>query len=216
MNADLVDGPGGSLFYYVSSTGAFVYVDAVSGRVAEVVLQGSMPADDAVATTNAEASSAAAALIGESGWAPSGIAPSVTMVHVAGVAFQQVDWSTATTIGPSPGEVGPVLRVLVNAGTGAVFALVDTESGANLAPPVIGRERAAQIGIAADGVEGDQLLGADFQTSLTDSGQVSSWIVGVGVPTATQADVYGHGAAIEVNAVTGDATILKTDRSPGP
>jgi hypothetical protein len=47
----------------------------------------------------------------------------------------------------------------------------------------------------------------DFTAS--DS-QVSTWSIGLGVPSATQADVYEHGALISVDAVTGQATIVKS------
>jgi hypothetical protein len=79
---------------------------------------------------------------------------------------------------------------------------------------VIGRARAIEIALAADGVEGDQVLGAEPAIGFGE--RDSSLTIGLGVPTATQAGVYGHGATLKVDAVTGAATILKSDASPKP
>jgi len=98
----------------------------------------------------------------------------------------------------------------VNASTGDVFAFADLRAQMNVTLPLIGRERATELAIAAFGVPGETVTSADLSIDFSTGVQASAWDVGLGVPTATQADVFEHGALIRVDAVTGEATVVKS------
>jgi hypothetical protein len=207
MTAVLTTGPDRRSWFVATAAGTVAFVDAESGSVLEVVLEEAMPIDDVVSATADQATVAAKAFIVRAGQPTTTLVAKVTEQHRGGVAILQVDWAYK-------GSSNTVLRVLANARTGEAFVFVNLWNPTGLVPPVIGRARAIEIALAADGVEGDQVLGAELAIGIGELD--SSWTIGLGVPTATQADVYGHGAAISVNAVTGEATILKSDASPKP
>jgi hypothetical protein len=47
-------------------------------------------------------------------------------------------------------------------------------------------------------------------TGPGDRAARGQWAVGLGVPTATQSDVCEHGALVQVDAATGEATVIKS------
>jgi hypothetical protein len=210
MVAQLEMGLSGRQFYEATEATANVayavaIVDAESGMVLEVVHRDQMPNDGAVSIAIGDARTAAEAFLQRVGLSTEGFVESAQAISQAGVAAYQVDWQHPARVST------PKFRLLVNASTGAVFAFVDLRMQLGLTAPLIGRNRATQQAIASLGVPGETVTSADLMIDFTASdSQVSTWSIGLGVPSATQADVYEHGALISVDAVTGQATIVKS------
>jgi hypothetical protein len=201
MTAQLAGGLAGRQFYQADAPGAMALVDAESGMVLEVVLTDRMPNDDAVSIASSDAQTAAEAFVQRNtGLSTEGFTVSVRVMHQAGVAAYEVDWNDPTKF-----------LALVNASSGAVFAFVDQRMPMNLAPPIVGRARATETAIATLGIPGETVTSADLGADYgSGDAQVWAWSIGLGVPSATQADVYEHGALVSVDAVTGKATIVKS------
>jgi hypothetical protein len=201
MSADFTVGPGGRSFYLATAPNAVAFVDAVSGYVVEVVLEDRMPNDAKVSISGVGALAVAQVFVQRS-MDVTGLVGSSRAINQAGVSAYLVTWSD--TSGVAELEIG------VNASTGDVFAYADFRPQINVAPPMIGRARATELAIAAMGIPGETATSAELTIDFTTGSQVSAWDVGLGVPTATQADVFEHGALIRVDAVTGEATIVKS------
>jgi hypothetical protein len=201
MTAQLAGGLAGRPFYEATAANAVALVDAESGMVLEVVLTDRMPDDDAVSITSGDAQTAAEAFVQRNtGLSTEGFTVSVRVMHQAGVAAYEVDWNDPTKF-----------LALVNASTGAVFEFVDLRTQLNLTAPIVGRARATETAIATIGVPGEMVTSADLGLDYgSGDAQVWAWSIGLGVPSATQADVYEHGALVSVDAVTGQATIVKS------
>ncbi len=60
------------------------------------------------------------------------------------------------------------------------------------------------------GVPGETVTSAELTIEFVAESQQLAWEVGLGVPSATQADVFEFGALIRIDAVTGEATIVKS------
>jgi uncharacterized membrane protein YkoI len=200
ISAQLRGGLSGRPFYEADAANAVAFVDAESGLVLEVVLEDRMPNDDAVSVARADAQTAAEAFLHRTGMSTEGFTESAQVVHQAGIAAYEVDWNDPTKF-----------QILVNASSGSVFAFVDLRMQLNLIAPIVGQARATDLAVAALGVPGETVTSVDLTIDFTASGsQVSAWAIGLGVPTATQADLYEHGALVSVDAVTGQATIVKS------
>jgi len=205
MTAQLMGGPAGRSFYRTDAPSAVALVDAESGTVLEVVLTDRMPNDAAVAIASRDAQTAAEGFLTRVGLSTEGLTESGRLTQQAGVAAYDVTWKDAGA------TATPKFQILVNASTGAVFAFVDLRSQLNLTAPIVGRARATETAIAAIGVPGEIVLSADLGTDFgSGESQKWAWSIGLGVPSATQADVYEHGALVSVDAVTGQATIVKS------
>ena len=204
MTAQLMGGPVGRSFYRADAPGAVALVDAESGMVLEVVLTDQMPSDAAVAASS-NPQPAAEGFLARVGLTTEGFTESGKLVQQAGVAYYDVTWN-------DPGATAtPKFQVLVNASTGAAFAFVDLRPQLDLTAPIVGRSRATETAIAAIGVPGETVTSADLGLDFgSGDAQVWAWSIGLGVPSATQADVYEHGALVGVDAVTGSATIIKS------
>ncbi|MGD0248429.1 MAG: hypothetical protein ABSB75_05175, partial [Candidatus Limnocylindrales bacterium] len=96
------------------------------------------------------------------------------------------------------------------ASSGVAFVFLDLRMQLSLALPIVGRDRASELAIAAFGVPGETVTSADLTIDFYTGSQRSVWAVGLGVPTPTQADVFEHGALVSVDAVTGLATVVKS------
>ena len=204
MTAQLTGGLAGRSFYRADALGAVALVDAESGVVLEVVLTDQMPSDATVAT-GANPQPAAEGFVARVGLSTEGLTESGQLMQQAGVAYYDVTWKDAGA------TATPKFRVLVNASTGATFAFIDLRPQLNLTAPIVDRARATETAIAAIGVPGEIVLSADLgMDSGSGDAQVWAWSIGLGVPSATQADVYEHGALVSVDAVTGQATIVKS------
>lgn len=200
MSADLGIGPDGRSLYVATAPDAVAYVDAVSGSVVEVVLENRMPNDATVSVSGSGAVAVAQVFLQHVGFTD--FVGSARAVNQAGVAAYMVTWSDAAGVAQ--------LEIAVNAATGDVFAYADLRTQMNVAPPLIGRARATELAIAAFGVPGETVTSAELGIDFATGSQVSSWQVGLGVPTATQADVFEQGALLSIDAVTGQATIVKS------
>jgi len=101
--------------------------------------------------------------------------------------------------------------VSVNGKTGAVASFVDLRGGANLIAPVIAREAAGPRALAAIDLVGEQVLSTEFLVTFDATGaQRSVWSIGLGVPSPTEANVYLNGALVEVDAFSGQTTVVKS------
>jgi len=201
MSADLAIGPDGRSFYVATAPGAVAFVDGVSGSVVEVVLEDRMPNDARVSISGAGALATAQLFLGQR-MDVTGLEASIREIKQAGVAAYGVTWSDAGG--------NAKVEVAVSAATGDVFAYADLRANVNITPPVVGRARAAELALAAMGIPGETVTSAELAIDIAADPQNSAWYVGLGVPTATQADVFEHGAFIRVDAVTGETTIVKS------
>ena len=206
MTAQLAGGLAGRSFYRADAPGAVARVDAESGMVPEVVLTDQMPGADTVSVTDSDAQTAAETFVHRNaGLTTEAFTVSVRVLHQAGVAAYEVAWRDAGA------TATPKFQVLVNASTGAVFAFVDLRMQLNLTAPIVDQSRATETAIAAIGIPGETVTSADLGIDFgSGDSQKWAWSIGLGVPSATQADVYEHGALISVDAVTGQATIVKS------
>jgi hypothetical protein len=204
MSASLSGELSGRQLYLATATSAVAIVDGESGTVLMVALLDRMPGDDAVSAATGDARTAAEAFLQQAGYPGEGPADSVQVTRHGGVAAYQLDWKDARTAAPR-------FRLFVNASTGAVFAYLDLRTQLAVTAPIVGRARATSLAIAAFGVPGEIVTSADLAIEFAaDGAQGSEWTIGLGVPTATQADVYEHGALLQVDAVTGEATVIKS------
>jgi hypothetical protein len=201
MSAELAVGPSGRWWYRATTADIVAFVDGVSGVVIEIVIQDQMPNDATVTVATVHAQAVAEALLRRAGLGTEGLAETTRLVDGGGVAAYEASWADSGVAR---------LRVLVNPSTGAVFAFVDLRAQPDLTPPIIGRTRAAGLAISALGIAGERVLSAELAITFTETGQESAWEVGLGIPSATQADVYEHGALVSVDAITGLATIIKS------
>ena len=204
MTASPTGGPNGRSFYIATAANTVVLVAAISGMVVEVLLEGRMPDDATASASTADARTAAEAFMGRTGMSTDGLTESVQAVRGAGVAAYQVEWKQAG------GMQDAQFEVLVNASTGSVFAFVDQRMQLNVSAPMVGQGRATELAIAALGVPGDQATSAELSIDFSTGSQASAWQIGLGVPSATQADVFEHGALVRIDAITGEATIIKS------
>jgi hypothetical protein len=204
MTAQSAGGLAGRQFYETTAPNAVALVDAESGMVLEVVLTDRMP-NDASVSASVNPQTAAEGFLARVGLSTEGLTESGQLTQQAGVAAYDVTWKDAVT------TATPKLQVFVNAATGAVFAFVDLRFQPNLTAPIVGRGRATETAIATIGIPDEIVLSADLGADFgSGDAQVWAWSIGLGVPSATQADVYEHSALVSVDAVTGQATIVKS------
>jgi hypothetical protein len=201
MTADLTIGPGGRSLYFATAPDTVAFVDAVSGSVVEVILEDRMPSGATTSVSGAGAL-ATAELFLQQHMGDTGLIASSRAITQAGVSAYLVTWSDSAGVAK--------LEAAVNAATGDVFAYADLRSGVSVNLPLIGRARATELAIAAMGIAGETVTSAEFATDLSTGSQVSTWNVGLGVPTATQADVFEFGALVSVDAVSGETAIVKS------
>jgi len=205
MTAVPIGGPSGRAFYEATSANTLALIDATSGFVVEAVLEDRMPNDATVSASTTDARTAAENFMQRTGMGTEGFTESAQLIRQAGVAAYKVDWKESG--GNEVGKFG----VWVNASTGSVFAFVDLRIQLNMTPPIVGRDRATKLAIAALGIPGETVTSAELTITFPLTGsQQSLWEVGLGVPTATQADVFEHGALVSVDALTGEAMIVRS------
>ena len=117
------------------------------------------------------------------------------MVRQADLAAYRVDWKD------SDATHAATFSVWVNASTGSVFAYVDLRIQLSLTPPIVGRDRATKLAIAAIGIPGETVTSVDLAITFPLTGsQQSLWEVALRVPTAL----------VSVDALTGEAMIVKS------
>ena len=202
----LVNGPSNRLLWEVPSAGATAFVDAVTAEVLEVVFTDAMPARDVASITDDAALTAAEAFMSRVGPALTQATETTETIHRGGVPTIVVSWTD------SGASLGSARRVFVNAEKGAVFAYVRSTLAFDPVVPVVGRTRASEVALALINWPGMSVTSAEWNLYFAaDGSQVATWTVGMNEPSATQADVFIHGAVVSVDAASGATTIAKSD-----
>jgi hypothetical protein len=185
--------------YVVSGPTVGAVVDARSGLVLEFVQVDALPDSSEVAISSAEAQARATSFLSDRG-RDTGILVATTALQGGATSPYVVTWSDKS------GGAGQI-SVSVNPSSGTPFAFADQRFGVQFVPPSIGAAAARRLALAAVSMPGALVLANDFDFGLADA----TWQVSLGVPSTTESDVYVHGAAVEVDAVTGVVTIGKSD-----
>ena len=194
MTAIPMKGPNGRAFYQATAADFVALVDSTSGSVVEVVLEDQLPNDATVSTSASDARTAAEAFMQRTGNVE-GLSASALVVRQADVTAYRVDWNESDATHTA------TFSVWVNASTGSVFAYVDLRIQLSLTPPIVGRDRATKLAIAAIGIPGETVTSVDLAITFPLTGsQQSLWEVALGVPTAL----------VSVDAVTGEPMIVKS------
>lgn len=200
MTGDWIE-TGGRAIAQTSGREAVAFVDGHSGQVLEALRIDRLPSEAGVSVDSAAAQRSAADYLVDAGLAAAVSSVSVRHIDRAGAGAFEADWTPAD--GSTP------YRVFVNATTAEVFGFAALNDGA-LAMPVIGRSRAIELAVAELGVPGETVTSAELTVDCPAGDSPKAiWAIGLGVPTATQADVFENGAYVTVDAVTGQATIVK-------
>lgn len=202
MTAEFAGSIQGRSIYQATAAGTLAFVDGESGTVFEVLAVDRMPDEVTAEPPTAAASTAAQAFLARTGLSTDGLTVSGGIRTSAGVSAYDFTWTDS--------RGSAKFLISVNPSSGSVFGYADLRTELPLALPIVGQARATQLAIAADDRPGNQVLSADLSVDFGTGTQVSTWMVGLGVPTATDPNVYGHGAAIQIDALTGDSTVLKS------
>jgi hypothetical protein len=133
-----------------------------------------------------------------------GFSESVKLIEQAGIAAYDVKWTKLSGV-----EV-PMFEVLVTASTGVAFAYMDLRMLLGLTPPLIGRQKASELAIAALDQPGAEVASADFTIDFPGGTQATTWTVGFGAAGSTASDGSAGSVFVRVDAVTGVATVEKS------
>jgi hypothetical protein len=204
MTAERIVGPKGRTFYRATAPNAIALVDGDSAEVEEAVLEDRMPDSDTVSISEAQARTAAEAFMARTGTTTDGFTESAQLIRQAGVAVYDVEWTQLGSVNV------PKYEVSVNAATGYVFAFVDLRMLLGLTPPLIGRQKASELALAALGQPDAQVASADFTIDFSAGAEASTWTIGLGEAGATASDGSGGSVFVWVDAVTGVATVEKS------
>ena len=211
MSAELVDGQNGACYYRAASDGAVVVMDAW-GYVEELVHLDQMPVDDTVSASSDQALAAARALLSHESDSSISEYPTVTEVHQGGVAALRVDYSLyAPNDSGRPWNID--YSVMVNAKTGAAFAWDLLKKVPNPHVPVIGRARAMEIALAKYAPFSGQVPSARMTIDFQGGDPHSVWLVEFGASGPAPSGILPP-ATVDVDAVTGEATIERPGASP--
>lgn len=180
-----------------------VFVDGDAARLLEVVLVPALPIGPSTTVGAAAARAAAERYVARLGLGSAGGAPAVVVARGADVAWYRVEW--AATSGPG----GRALSVDVEAVRGEPFALLDRSSGIELAAPTVGRAAAERTALGTLSDPSEQVLSAELRPTFDAGRQGWTWQIGLGVPLADQPGVYARGGVVDVDAVSGTATVVK-------
>jgi hypothetical protein len=184
-----------------TGNGATAMVDGNSGEVIVAVRTDLLPDTGEPVATAAQSESTAAAYLRSVSLTPDGLTAQTRLLPAGlGSAFE------VTFTGAS--DPAPRYRLFVNAMSGKVFAFeigTFTEAGV----PVVGRVEAIRRAQAAIPEHGQLVLSADLQFDTWSITPTWTWQIGLGVPTATQADVFQGGGYVTVDAASGETTVVK-------
>jgi hypothetical protein len=185
--------------YAVIAPEGLVLVDGDEANVLEAVFLSALPSEPGRSITPREAIDAARAFLDAHPASP--VVTGEPMVEETAPALDAVSWQDGDR---------PIVLVAVNASTGEVASFVDVGRRPGLIAATISKAEAARLAIAAFGVANEQALSMEIRVEIDGSGrQRTVWSVGLGVPSPTQSDVYEDGGLVEVDAVTGEASIIK-------
>ena len=202
MTAEFAGSFQGRSIYQATAPKTLAFVDGESGVVLEVVAIDQMPNEVTTESPTTAAKTAAEAFLARTSLNTDGLAMASKIKTSAGVSAYDFTWSDSLGSAKFLISVNPV--------TGSVFAYADLRMGLPLALPLVGQARATQLAIDTDGRPGNQLIAADFNIDFASGVQISTWMVDLGVPTATDPNVYEHGSVIQIDALTGTAKVMKS------
>lgn len=188
----------GDPVYTVVSPTVDAVVEAQTGLVVEFVAVDALPDSNEVAVTGVDAQARATSFLADRDRG-TGILVATTALKSGATSAYVVTWADKN------GDAGQI-SVSVNPSTGTPFAFVDERFGVQFVTPSIGAAAAGRLALAAVSMPGALVLADDFDFGLGDA----TWQVSLAVPSTTESDVYVHGAAVEVDAVTGAVTIEKS------
>jgi hypothetical protein len=201
--------------------GSAVVVDGTSGRVLQFfVLAPAVGLPDGAVPSWSPAPAPASGGIGD---AAAAISVAGTWLARHGIAVaQETGRAKLDTIPRSnswrvtlPGVAGRPVEVRVSV-AGVVVGYQVTDAPLPLYLPSLERDAAITLAlermVQMDQRTDERLIGADFEGGLLVDGEQIAWLVGVGVPEpdpSTGGVVWAFGGALEVDAVTGEVSVLK-------
>jgi hypothetical protein len=193
-------GPGveGSSIYTVVGPTAAAIVAAESGLVLEFVQLDALPSSAEVSISSEQALSIATAYLSDRGRS-TGILLASSMPQTSkSTSVFVVSWGD--TAGGKP-----QVSVWVERSSGKPFAFADQRYGLNFAPPIVGKSAAGMLALAAVTTPGLEITEADFRFDVAHP----YWEITLQSPPVD--GITEHMAAIDIDTVTGAATVLKSD-----
>lgn len=190
----------GRVVVETTGTGATALIDGNSGEVVLAVRTDRLPGTGKPIVTSAAATAAATAFLKTVSLSTAGLTARTQSIASDLDAGFVVDFAGA--------DNSPDYRVFINAIDGRVFAF-EIGSRAGSSVPLVGRAEAVRRAQAAIPEPGQLVLNADLQLDTFTGVAVWTWQIGLGVPTATQADVFQGGGYVTVDATSGTTTVVK-------
>lgn len=185
--------------YSVQGPTVGAFVEAQGGLVIYFVQVDMLPDSSDVAISSAEAKARATVFLSDRGRG-TGILVATTTLKTGVTSSYVVTWAAE---GSSDGQIS----VSINASTGKAFAFVDQRFGVRLVPPSIGASEAGKLALAAAATPGEVVLSAEFRLDF----EHPTWDVSVGTPGSGDSAAPEHYAFVEIDALTGTATVKKSD-----
>ena len=184
-----------------TGTGATAMVDGNSGEVIVAVRTDLLADTDELVVTDVESVADATAYLRHVSLSPDGLIAQTRLLPSNLGSAVEVTFAAA-------GNPAPRYRLFVNGMTGQVFAFA-IGSFAEAGVPVVGRAEAIRRAQEAIPEQGQLVLSAELQFDTWSVSPTWTWQIGLGVPTATQADVFEGGGYVTVDAVSGETTVVK-------
>ena len=192
---------GGRVVIRTAGTGAIAMVDGNSGEVVVAVRTDLLPDTGEPVLTDVESEASAAAYLRSASLTPDGLIAQTRLLPSDLGSAIEVTFAAA-------GDPAPRYRLFVNAMSGKVFAF-EIGSLTEVPMPVLGRAEAILRAQEAIPEQGQLVLNADLQFDTWSVSPAWTWQIGLGVPTATEADVFQGGGYVTVDATSGETTVVK-------
>jgi len=174
-------------------------VDARGGLVLEFVAIDALPDSDQVAISDADAAARATSFLSDRGRDAGILVPTTALRPGGATSVYVVTWA--------PQAGGAVqISVSIDPSSGTPFAFADERFGVSLVPPSIGAAAAGRLALAAVSTPGLVVLSSDFRLDL----EHPYWDVNLASPSASASAAPDHGASVQVDAVTGAASVGKS------
>ena len=185
--------------FIASGHDRFALIDGDTGKVAEIVIWPALSVGGTPRISPRQAQDAAIAFLESH---PDLRAPGTANITTSTSGLDHVTWIDA---GATSAEI------TINTDTGTVASFVDLRAHSGLVAPILAADAAMALAIAAFAVPGEQATSQpEFRVEIDPSGrQRTIWSIGLGIPSATEADVYLQGGLVEVDAATGATSIVK-------
>jgi hypothetical protein len=189
--------PGGSIYTVVGPTAAAV-VGAESGLVLEYVQLDALPDSGDVNTSAAQAQAAATSYLADRNRS-TGILAATTLPQISNTtSVFVVSWSEVA-------GGNPQISVWVDRASGKPFAFADQRYGLAIAPPIVGKSAAGRLALNAVATPGLATTEIDIRFDFAHP----YWEVSLASPVRADG-ITEHGAAVDIDAITGEATVLKS------